>query len=43
MRCWTLAAGFSFLVPVALLLLVLAHRPVARDLSRRRPPARAFL
>lgn len=38
-----LAAGFSFLVPVALLLLVLAYRPVARDLSRRRPPARAFL
>ena len=28
---------------VILLLLVLAYRPVARDLSRRRPPARAFL
>ncbi|MGX5357393.1 YoaK family protein [Kocuria sp. KH4] len=38
-----LAAGFLFLVPVALLLLVLAYRPVARDLSPRRPPARVFL
>jgi hypothetical protein len=38
MVCWARAR-----VPVALLLLVLAYRPVARDLSRRRPPARAFL
>lgn len=37
-----LAAGFSFLVPVALLLLVLAYRPVARDLARRRR-TRVFL
>jgi hypothetical protein len=36
--------GFAFLVPVALLLLVLAYRPVARDLARqRRRPARVFL
>jgi len=39
-----LAVGFSFLVPVALLLLVLAYRPVARDVARRRRrPARVFL
>jgi len=39
-----LAVGFAFLVPVALLLLVLAYRPVARDLARqRRRPARVFL
>lgn len=37
-----LAVGFSFLVPVALLLLVLAYRPVARDIARRRR-ARVFL
>ncbi|HST71693.1 YoaK family protein [Kocuria sp.] len=37
-----LAVGFAFLVPIAVLLLVLAFRPVARDVARRRG-ARVFL
>jgi uncharacterized membrane protein YoaK (UPF0700 family) len=37
-----LTVGFAFLVPLALLLLVVAYRPVARDLARRRR-TRVFL